>query len=218
MIDIFFHFLMSIYIIGIRKMKREKIKTIAIVLLSVIFVSHSIEKKLTIDELEKENTTLKLKVSLMEHTKEVIDSLMFNTTQHALSMAARLVIYDKKIEEYENNKHKVTVTMYHPVAAQTDDTPNITADGTVIKINRASEYRYVAVSRNMLIRYGGFLKYGDYIWVGAGKKSGVYQVRDTMAPRWINRIDILETPGIKPYKYNEAFIRRIPLDNCEEYL
>ena len=108
--------------------------------------------------------------------------------------------------------------MYHPVAAQTDDTPNITADGTVIKINRASEYRYVAVSRNMLIRYGGFLKYGDYIWVGAGKKSGVYQGRDTMASRWINRIDILETPGIKPYKYNEAFIRRIPLDNCEEYL
>ena len=186
MIDIFFHFLMSIYIIGIRKMKREKIKTIAIVLLSVIFIFHSIVKKGTIVELEE--------------------------------MAARLAIYEKTIEEYENNKHKVIVTMYHPVAAQTDDTPNITADGTVIKINRASEYRYVAVSRNMLIRYGGFLKYGDYIWVGAGKKSGVYQVRDTMASRWINRIDILETPGIKPYKYNEAFIRRIPLDNCEEYL
>ena len=158
---------------------------------------------------KKENTTLKLKVSLMEHTKEVIDSLMFNTTRHALSMAARLVIYDKKIEEYENNKHKVTVTMYHPVAAQTDDTPNITADGTVIKINRASEYRYVAVSRNMLIRYGGFLKYGDYIWVGAGKKSGVYQVRDTMASRWINRIDILESPGVEPYKYNNGTLRRL---------
>ena len=192
-------------------MKKELVKTIAIVLLSVIFVSHSIEKKLTIDELEKENTTLKLKVSLMEHTKEVIDSLMFNTTQHALSMAARLVIYDKKIEEYENNKHKVTVTMYHPVADQTDDTPNITADGSVIKINNASEYRYVAVSRNMLMRYGGFLTYGDYVWLDAGKKSGVYQVRDTMARRWVNRIDILETPGVKPYKYKEASIRRIKL-------
>ena len=136
---------------------------------------------------------------------------MFDTTQHALSLAARLAIYEKKIEEYENNKHKVTVTMYHPVAGQTDDTPNITADGSVIKINNASEYRYVAVSRNMLMRYGGFLTYGDYVWLDAGKKSGVYQVRDTMARRWMNRIDILETPGVKPYKYKEASIRIIKM-------
>ena len=106
--------------------------------------------------------------------------------------------------------------MYHPVADQTDDTPNITADGSVIKINNASEYRYVAVSRNMLTRYGGFLRYGDYVWVDAGKKSGVYQVRDTMAPRWVNRIDILESPGVKPYKYNDASLRR--LDYAPEHL
>ena len=202
---------MSIYIIGVRKMKKELVKTIAIVLLSVIFVSHSIEKKLTIDELEKENTTLKLKVSLMEYTKEVADSLMFNTTQLALELAAKLAVYEKTIKEYENNKHQVTVTMYHPVAGQTDDTPNITADGSVIKINNASEYRYVAVSRNMLVSYGGFLTYGDYVWLDAGKKSGVYQVRDTMASRWVNRIDILETPGVKPYKYKEASIRIIKM-------
>ena len=181
MIDIFFHFLMSIYIVGVEKMKKEKLKNIVIFLLCVIFVSHSIMKKVTIDELEEENTTLKLRVSLMKYTKEVADSLMFGTTQDALALAAKLAIYEKKIKGYENNKHKVTVTMYHPVSGQTDDTPNITADGSVIKIKRASEYRYVAVSRNMLMHYGGFLKYGDYVWVDAGKKSGVYQVRDTMA-------------------------------------
>jgi len=190
-------------------MKKEIVKNIAIVLLSVIFIFHSIEKKVAIDELEEENTTLKSKVSLMKYTKKIADSLMFDTTQHALDLAARLAIYEKTIEEYESNKHQVTVTMYHPVAGQTDDTPNITADGSVIKISKASEYRYVAVSRNMLIRYGGFLRYGDYVWVNAGKKSGVYQVRDTMAPRWINRIDILETPGVKPYKYNDASLRRL---------
>jgi len=200
---------MSIYIIGVRKMKKEIVKNIAIVLLSVIFIFHSIEKKVAIDELEEENTTLKSKVSLMKYTKKIADSLMFDTTQHALDLAARLAIYEKTIEEYESNKHKVTVTMYHPVAGQTDDTPNITADGSVIKISKASEYRYVAVSRNMLIRYGGFLRYGDYVWVDAGKKSGVYQVRDTMARRWINRIDILETPGVEPYKYNDASLRRL---------
>ena len=192
-------------------MKKELVKTIAIVLLSVIFIFHSIEKKVAIDELEEENTTLKLRVSLMKYTKEIADSLMFDTTQHALDLAARLAIYEKTIEKYESNKHQVTVTMYHPVADQTDDTPNITAEGSVIKINNASEYRYVAVSRNMLMRYGGFLTYGDYVWVDAGRKSGVYQVRDTMASRWVNRIDILETPGVKPYKYKEASIRRIKL-------
>jgi len=109
----------------------------------------------------------------------------------------------------------VKVTMYHPVSNQTDSTPNITADGTIIKVNNASDYRYVAVSRNMLVNYGGFLAYGDYVFVDAGIKSGVYQVRDTMARRWMNRIDILETPGVKPYKYKEASIRRITMASAD---
>ena len=185
-------------------MNNELIKTIVIILLSVVFVSHSVEKKKIIDELIENN-------SFLQHKVELADSLIFDTTQNGLELALTLITYEKKIEEYENNKHKVTVTMYHPVSDQTDDTPNITADGSVIRINNASEYRYVAVSRNMLRRDGGFLTYGDYVWLEAGKKSGVYQVRDTMATRWINRIDILETPGVKPYKYNEASIRRIEM-------
>ena len=192
-------------------MKEESIKTTIIILLSLIFVFHGIGKKKIVDELKEDN-------SFLQHKVELVDSLMFDTTQHALALAAKLVIYEKKIEEYENNKHKVTVTMYHPVAGQTDDTPNITADGSVIKINNASDYRYVAVSRNMLVSHGGFLTYGDYVYVEAGRKSGVYQVRDTMASRWINRIDILETPGVKPYKFKEASIRRIKLasDNVDD--
>ena len=193
---------MSIYIVGVIKMNKETVKTIVIILLSVIFVSHSIEKKNIIDDLTENNSFLKYKI-------ELADSLVFDTTQHGLKLALTLATYERKIEEYENNKHKVTVTMYHPVSDQTDDTPNITADGSVIRINSASEYRYVAVSRNMLIRNDGFLNFGDYIWLDAGKKSGVYQVRDVMNRRFVNRVDILETPGTIPYKYSEASIRRI---------
>ena len=193
---------MSIYIVGAIKMNKETVKTIVIILLSAIFVSHSIEKKNIIDELTENNSFLKYKI-------ELADSLVFDTTQHGLKLALTLSTYERKIEEYENNKHKVTVTMYHPVSDQTDDTPNITADGSVIRINSASEYRYVAVSRNMLIRNKGFLNFGDYIWLDAGKKSGVYQVRDVMNRRFVNRVDILETPGTVPYKYNEASLRRI---------
>ena len=183
-------------------MNNELIKTIVIILLSVVFVSHSIEKKKIIDELTENN-------SFLQHKVELADSLIFDTTQNGLELALTLITYEKKIEEYENNKHKVTVTMYHPVSGQTDDTPNITADGSIIRINNASEYRYIAVARNMLIRNGGFLNFGDYIWLDAGKKSGVYQVRDVMNRRFVNRIDILETPGTIPYKYSEASIRRI---------
>ena len=185
-------------------MRREKVKSISIFLLLVILVLQGVEKKKEIDTLTEENL-------LMERMVTIADSLIKDTTIEGLRLAEKLAAKEKKIEEYESNKHQVVVTMYHPVPDQTDDTPNITADGTVIKISKASEYRYVAVSRNMLVRYGGFLRYGDYVWVDAGKKSGVYQVRDTMAPRWVNRIDILESPGTKPYKFTEAEILKTDL-------
>ena len=66
--------------------------------------------------------------------------------------------------EYSNKiSYNVTVTTYNPTEAQCDDTPNITADGTRIKTWRATEYRYVALSRDLLDRWGGPFDYGDYI-------------------------------------------------------
>ena len=122
-----------------------------------------------------------------------------------------------KIDELENGVKldglDVVVTMYHPVRGQTDRTPNILADGTKITIHKASEYNYVAVSRNLLKRWGGWLDYGDFIVLtGTDGKNGVYQVKDTMNARFVNRIDILETPGVEPYKYDDASLRRINYD------
>ena len=113
------------------------------------------------------------------------------------------------VQEFKLEGMSVTVTMYHPVSHQTDSTPNILADGTRIKIHKASEYRYIAVSRNLLIRHGGWLNYGDFIYLkGTGGKDGMYQVRDTMNARFVNRIDILESPGTPPYKYTDAQIMK----------
>ena len=106
----------------------------------------------------------------------------------------------------------VTVTMYHPIRHQTDSTPDILADGTQIKIHQASEYKYIAVSRNLLKRWGGWLDYGDFIVLtGTDGKDGVYQVKDTMNKRFVNRIDILESPGVKPYKFENAKILKTDL-------
>ena len=107
----------------------------------------------------------------------------------------------------------VTVTMYHPTRGQTDSTPNILADGTKIKIHQASEYKYVAVSRNLLKRWGGWLDYGDFlVLTGTDGKDGVYQVKDTMNARFVNRVDILESPGTKPYKFENAKILKTNLN------
>ena len=130
-------------------------------------------------------------------------------------------IYKKEIQELKNKNTllkeqvaeikiegmDVTVTMYHPTPNQTDSTPNILADGTRIRIHKASEYKYIAVSRNLLSRWGGWLDYGDFVVLkGTDGKDGVYQVKDTMNARFVNRIDILESPGTKPYKFDNARI------------
>ena len=104
--------------------------------------------------------------------------------------------------QYTNKiSYKVTVTTYNPTKEQCDSTPNITADGTKIKPWRATDYRYVALSRDLLDRWGGPFNYGDYIVIeGTDGWDGIYQVRDTMNPKWTNRVDILTTNS--RFKYN----------------
>lgn len=115
----------------------------------------------------------------------------------------------EELNEYETEGIHVTVTMYQPVARQTDSTPNILADGTRIRTQDASNYKFIAVSRNLLKRWGGWLDYGDFILLkGTDGKDGVYQVRDTMNSRWVNRIDILESVDVKPYKFERASISK----------
>ena len=112
-------------------------------------------------------------------------------------------VYNKMYTTFD-----VTVTTYHPTKEQTDSTPNELADGTKINPKKASLYRYVALSRDLLSRWGGPFNYGDYIIIkGAGENSGVYQVRDTMNSKWTNRVDILTTNS--KFKYENATIYKI---------
>ena len=135
---------------------------------------------------------------------------------------AKQIKLQERIFELEDNcgitssntiSYTVTVTTYNPTEAQCDSTPNITADGTKIKPWKASEYRYVALSRDLLSRWGGPFNYGDWIVIeGTGSRDGVYQVRDTMNPKWTKRVDILTTNSrfkfnnITMYKYIEEEI------------
>lgn len=201
-------------------MSKEKLKTLIIILLSIVFVSHSIEKNNIIVENKETINSLRHEIVIEKSNSFQTIEALNKMSSHIDTLTDRIRVLREKLQQESNNTYQVTVTMYHPVPAQTDDTPNITADGTKFTINKASEYRYVAASRNLLKRYGGFLNYGDYIFLSAGKKSGIYQVRDTMHPRFINYIDILESPGTPSYRYKNASIKVVKLnkDVCEDSL
>ena len=121
-----------------------------------------------------------------------------------------------RLDEYNEFGIIVDVTMYQPTRYQTDSDPDVTADGTRIRIHKASEYKFVALSRNLLKRWGGPFDYGDFVLLkNAGHKDGVYQVRDTMNPKWVNVVDILESKDVRPYKFTNAHIFKLPWVDTE---
>ena len=135
-------------------------------------------------------------INMLEKNKKYYISLMDIIKKENKELADQLT-------DLRSEGMPVTVTMYQPIRGQTDSTPNILADGTRIRVHSASNYKFIAVSRNLLTRHGGWLNYGDFVFLrGTDAKDGVYQVRDTMNKRWVNRVDILESPGVKPYKLN----------------
>ena len=151
-------------------------------------------------------------INILEKNKRYYTSLMKTIKEENVALTETLA-------ELKSEGMAVTVTMYQPVRGQTDSTPNILADGTRIKTELASNYKFIAVSRNLLKRFGGWLDYGDFVLLkGTTGKDGVYQVRDTMNKRWVNRIDILENVGVKPYKFTEATLHKTDLVATKEQL
>ena len=156
---------------------------------------------------------LALSIVLITYANGIISTKFLNDKNIQLqSSIDENIRLKEQLNEYKTEGMDVTVTMYQPLRYQTDSTPNILADGTRIKTELASNYKFIAVSRNLLKRFGGWLDYGDFILLrGTIIKDGVYQVRDTMNKRFVNYIDILESPGVKPYKFEQAKIIKTDL-------
>ena len=114
-------------------------------------------------------------------------------------------LLNKKISQINKTTEIVDVTMYNAVVDQCDSDPLITACMYRINPNRASEHKWIAMSRNLLKRWGGNFDFGQKVkLVGCGKKDGIYIVADVMNKRYVNRVDILETQGVKLYKYKNV--------------
>ena len=105
---------------------------------------------------------------------------------------------------------EVTATMYNAVVGQCDADPLITAGMFKINPNKASEQKFIAMSRDLLKRWGGLFDYGDKVLIqGTDGKDGVYTVADSMNKRYKKRIDILETKGKKHYKFHNLKITKL---------
>ncbi len=97
----------------------------------------------------------------------------------------------------------VKATMYHPVEAQCDDSPLITADGSKICPIEVSDWNWIAVSQDLLKKNGGIFNYGDKVYVRGTHKDGIYTIHDCMNRRKTFQIDFLENIGTKQYRYDE---------------
>jgi hypothetical protein len=114
-----------------------------------------------------------------------------------------------KEEAVSKPEYEVAATMYNATTSQCDKDPLVTAAMFRIHPSRASSQKFVALSRDMLKRWGGPFEYGDSIIVSnAGEKDGVYVVADVMNRRFKHRLDFLETKGTKHYKLDKIKITK----------
>ena len=137
------------------------------------------------------------------HQLQLLDTLQLEINDLNIEIKNLL----KKTDSMPNVIFKeVKATMYHPVEAQCDDTPLITADGSKIDPYEVSSWNWIAVSPDLLIKNGGVFNYGDKIYIKGTHKDGIYTIHDCMNKRKKNQIDILESIGTKQYKYDKIEI------------
>lgn len=139
----------------------------------------------------------------------ILGNIAFNISMSDL-VDKRLSALEMKIGNEKPVTAMVTATMYNPVESQCDKDPLVTAANYKINPQKASKHRYVALSRDLLTRWGGKFDYGNKVAIkGTKHKDGIYIVADTMNSRYCNHVDILETSGTNWYKYNNVLITKI---------
>jgi len=108
----------------------------------------------------------------------------------------------------------ITLTIYNPVEDQCDEDPLVTANNWTIDTValKAGDVRWMALSRDLLSRWGGQFNYGDTILVQAGDMDidGPWVIADTMNKRYTERGDLLFHQKVRTLgKWKNVRISRI---------
>lgn len=107
----------------------------------------------------------------------------------------------------------ITGTYYNPVPGQCDGSPLVTADGSKIDLEKLKQgqIRWVALSRDLLKRWGGPINHGDTITVHHTNPAitGKWVVHDVMNARFTKMVDFLVALGNKfPGKTRDITIKK----------
>ena len=146
--------------------------------------------------------------------KKLIFILILSLVYAKINSSLEITFFKKYISETKSTAKTYdieTATMYNAETSQCDLDPLITAGMYKINPKKASEHKWIALSRNLLKRFGGDFNYGDRVRIeGCGHKDGIYTVADCMSKRFKKtRIDFLETKGTKPYKFTNIKLTKI---------
>lgn len=107
-----------------------------------------------------------------------------------------------------NDVKSVTATCYRTNESETDATPCITADGSIIDTTKIDELRWIAISRDL--EASGW-EMGDEISVsGIGKDyDGVWIIKDRMNKRFTNKIDFLISKTKQGNLFKNVKVRKL---------
>lgn len=101
----------------------------------------------------------------------------------------------------------VETTVYNAVPEQCDKTPQYTASMFKLNLNDVYSHKIIAMEKTFMKKLG--LKYGDVVMIeGTDKWDGVWQIQDTMNPKYAGRkkIDLLVPNNIKTGKWTTVKI------------
>ena len=141
--------------------------------------------------------------------KKIIFLALCLLIRFGLNNQIEKVKFDKPLAE-QSISVKVDATMYYAEAKQCDADPLVTAGMYKINPEKASAHKWIAMSRDLLARWGGLFHYGDKVLIeGTDGKDGIYIVADCMNKRFTKRIDILETKGTKFYRFEGIKITKV---------
>src|SRR5689334_15869471 len=94
-----------------------------------------------------------------------------------------------------------TLTVYNPLTEQCDSSPLITACNSFIDTTALyqKEVRWLALSRDLIRRWGGNFCYGDSVLLVANDPAidGFWIVKDTMNERYKSHGDLLYHPRVR---------------------
>ena len=165
--------------------------------------------------------SLKLKIAYCSLSKLSKISLLFISLSIGIIIFSLVSIHNKKssiqplkkFTSYNKIIYKdidlVNCTVYNPTPSQCWGSGDILYDGTKIKKEISSGYRYVSVSRDLLKKYpiGSHLK--AYCFEKHEYYTGVWTVRDKMNNKKSNHIDFLQADLKMKLDKNYCFIIKL---------